>query len=93
MPKSKTRLKEPAAKEPAVKEEKTPVDWSYLNGTYRLQGDDFIRIQWYPGCQLFYGIINDKSGAQGAYPAATMIRMLRKYSSGFTTRKDGRKAG
>jgi hypothetical protein len=76
--------------------EKEKKDWSYLNGKYPLTEDafkpnliknGFICIQWYPVCQVFYGIINNNKDRQVVWAASDMIRFLQKYSPGFTTTK------
>jgi hypothetical protein len=77
----------------SVTKEKKLVDYSKLNGTYKLQGSDFCRIQWYPMCQLFYYIINDKPAVQGAMPAKRMIKMLKNHSPGFVLPKLPKKEG
>jgi hypothetical protein len=58
-------------------------DWSKLNGKYPLKDNDYIRVQWYPGIESFYGIINDDPGQQLSLEISQLVDFLQTYSKGF----------
>lgn len=66
---------------------KPKFDPASMNGTYKLQGDDTITIQWYEGCQMFYAIINYDPAGQTSFNLAGMKKFLKKYSPGYGVKK------
>jgi hypothetical protein len=67
------------------------VDYTYLNGKYPLEDEDYIRVQWYPGVRSFYGIINDNPGAQLSLEPKELLKLLTKCSAGFAEARKERK--
>jgi len=70
-----------------TKKGKPEFDPASMNGTYPLQGTDTITIQWYPGCQSFYAIINNDPAGQTSFDLKGMKKFLKKYSPNWSLKK------
>jgi hypothetical protein len=50
-----------------------------LNGRYSLKGSDFMLVQYYPGVDSFYAIINNDPGAQFNWGLTRLRKFLKEY--------------
>jgi len=56
-----------------------------LNGRYQLKGTDFMLVQYYPGIDCYYAIINNDPALQTGFTLKQLRCFLKKHQADQNT--------